>query len=187
MGFSPPKVEFQDGFSQNLNHRFSFNYKSLILHPENRDTNMKRIGEYRKLLGVDQSATLKDLKTVYRNTMKDAHPDKFVNDEAGKADAEEKSKSVIEAYHFLVSINPETQEKYKEEYTETITQSIIQDFYLEKSILKIQHFNGKMYEYIGVPRNTYIKMVNADSPSRFARRHIYGNFIYRKSGEVMAD
>ena len=187
MGFSPPKVEFQDGFSQNLNHRFSFNYKSLILHPENRDTNMKRIGEYRKLLGVDQSATLKDLKTVYRNTMKDAHPDKFVNDEAGKADAEEKSKSVIEAYHFLVSINPETQEKYKEEYTETITQSIIQDFYLEKSILKIQHFNGKMYEYIGVPRNTYIKMVNADSPSRFARRHIYGNFIYRKSGEVMAE
>ncbi len=187
MGFSPPKVEFQDGFSQNLNHRFSFNYKSLILHPENRDTNMKRIGEYRKLLGVDQSTTLKDLKTVYRNTMKDAHPDKFVNDEAGKADAEEKSKSVIEAYHFLVSINPETQEKYKEEYTETITQSIIQDFYLEKSILKIQHFNGKMYEYIGVPRNTYIKMVNADSPSRFARRHIYGNFIYRKSGEVMAD
>lgn len=187
MGFSPPKVEFQDGFSQNLNHRFSFNYKSLILHPENRDTNMKRIGEYRKLLGVDQSTTLKDLKTVYRNTMKDAHPDKFVNDEAGKADAEDKSKSVIEAYHFLVSINPETQEKYKEEYTETITQSIIQDFYLEKSILKIQHFNGKMYEYIGVPRNTYIKMVNADSPSRFARRHIYGNFIYRKSGEVMAD
>lgn len=187
MGFSPPKVEFQDGFSQNLNHRFSFNYKILILHPENRDTNMKRIGEYRKLLGVDQSTTLKDLKTVYRNTMKDAHPDKFVNDEAGKADAEEKSKSVIEAYHFLVSINPETQEKYKEEYTETITQSIIQDFYLEKSILKVQHFNGKMYEYIGVPRNTYIKMVNADSPSRFARRHIYGNFIYRKSGEVMAD
>lgn len=187
MGFSPPKVEFQDGFSQNLNHRFSFNYKSLILHPENRHTNMKRIGEYRKLLGVDQSTTLKDLKTVYRNTMKDAHPDKFVNDEAGKADAEDKSKSVIEAYHFLVSINPETQEKYKEEYTETITQSIIQDFYLEKSILKIQHFNGKMYEYIGVPRNTYIKMVNADSPSRFARRHIYGNFIYRKSGEVMAD
>lgn len=79
---------------------------------------MKRIGEHRKLLGVDKTATLKDLKTIYRNTMKDAHPDKFVNDEAGKLEAEEKSKSVIEAYHFLVSINPETQEKYKEEYTE---------------------------------------------------------------------
>ena len=148
---------------------------------------MKKIGEYRKLLEVDKTVTLKELKTIYRNTMKDTHPDKFINDEAGKLEAEEKSKSVIEAYHFLVSINPETQEKYKEEYAETITKSNIQDFYLEKAVLKIQHLNGMMYEYIGVPRNTYIKMVNADSPSRFARRHIYGSFIYRKSGEVMAD
>ncbi|AZI67553.1 KTSC domain-containing protein [Kaistella daneshvariae] len=148
---------------------------------------MKRIGEHRKLLGVDKTATLKELKAIYRNTMKDSHPDKFVNDEEAKMEAEEKSKSVIEAYHFLVSINPETQEKYKEEYSETIKNSIIQDFYLEKSILKVQHLNGKMYEYIGVPRNTYIKMVNSDSPSRFARRHIYGNYTYRKSGEVMTD
>ncbi|MGG5207868.1 KTSC domain-containing protein [Chryseobacterium sp. MIQD13] len=148
---------------------------------------MKKLGEYRKLLEVDKNVTLKELKTIYRNTMKDSHPDKFANDEAGKLEAEEKSKSVIEAYHFLVSINPETQEKYKEEYTETITKSNIQDFYLEKAILTVQHLNGKMYEYIGVPRNTYIKMVNSDSPSRFARRHIYGNFTYRKSGEAMAD
>ncbi len=148
---------------------------------------MKRIGEHRKLLGVDKTATLKELKTIYRNTMKEAHPDKFVNDAEGKLEAEERSKSVIEAYHFLVSINQETQEKYKEEYAETISKSIIQDFHLEKSILKVQHLNGKMFEYIGVPKNTYLKMVNADSPSRFARRHIYGNFIYRKSGEVMVD
>ena len=148
---------------------------------------MKRIGEHRKLLGVDKTATLKELKTIYRNTMKDAHPDKFVNDEAGKLEAEEKSKSVIEAYHFLVSINPETQEKYREEYIETTSKSKIQDFEYEKQILKIQHLNGKMFEYIGVPRNTYIKMVNADSPSRFARRHIYGNYVYRKAGEAMVD
>ncbi len=148
---------------------------------------MKKLGEYRKLLEVDKNVTLKELKTIYRNTMKDTHPDKFINDEAGKLEAEEKSKSVIEAYHFLVSINPETQEKYKEEYMETTTTSNIQDFYLEKSILTIQHLNGNIYEYLGVPRNTYIKMVNADSPSRFARRHIYGSFVYRKAGEVMAD
>ncbi len=148
---------------------------------------MKRIGEHRKLLGVDKTVTLKELKTIYRNTMKEAHPDKFVNDEEGRTEAEATSKSVIEAYHFLVSINPETQEKYKEEYSETTLKSNIQDFDYEKQILKIQHVNGKMYEYIGVPRNTYIKMVNADSPSRFARRHIYGNFIHRKAGEAMAD
>ena len=157
------------------------------MQPEIYIQTMKRIGEHRKLLGVDKTATLKDLKTIYRNTMKEAHPDKFVNDEGGRVEAEATSKSVIEAYHFLVSINPETQEKYKEEYGETTSKSNIQDFEYEKQILKIQHLNGKMYEYIGVPRNTYIKMVNADSPSRFARRHIYGNFIHRKAGEAMAD
>lgn len=148
---------------------------------------MKKIAEYRKLLEVDHKVTLKELKNIYRNVMKDTHPDKFINNEDAKLEAEEKSKSVIEAYHFLVSINPETQERYKEEYTETITKSNIQDFYLEKSILTVQHLNGQMFEYIGVPRNTYIKMVNSDSPSRFARRHIYGHFVYRKSGEAMAD
>ena len=148
---------------------------------------MKKLGEYRKLLEVDKNVSLKELKTIYRNTMKDTHPDKFVNDEVGKLEAEEKSKSVIEAYHFLVSINPETQEKYKEEYTETISRSNIQDFYLEKSILTVQHLNGNRYDYLGVPKTTYIKMINSDSPSRFARRHIYGNFVYRKSGEAMAE
>jgi len=44
---------------------------------------MKRVVEYRKLLGVDKNVTLKELKTIYRNNMKDNHPDKFVNDEAG--------------------------------------------------------------------------------------------------------
>ena len=41
---------------------------------------MKSVDEHRKLLGVDKTATLKDLKTIYRNTMKDANPDKFIND-----------------------------------------------------------------------------------------------------------
>ena len=146
---------------------------------------MKNVVEHRKLLGVDKTATLKELKTIYRNTMKDAHPDKFINDEAGKLEAEEKSKTVIEAYHFLVSINPETHEKYKEEYIETTTKSNIHDFYMDKQILKVEHLDGNIYEYLGVPKNTYVKMVNADSPSRFARRHIYGKFVYRKSGEAM--
>lgn len=148
---------------------------------------MKIVVEHRRLLGVDKTATLKELKTIYRNTMKDAHPDKFVNDDAGRLEAEEKSKAVIEAYHFLVSINPETHEKYSEEYSETTAKSNIHEFYFEKQILKIQHLNGKMYEYIGVPKNTYVKMVNAESPSRFARRHIYGSFIHRKSGEAMEE
>ena len=69
---------------------------------------MKKIVEYRKLLNVDKTVELKDLKTIYRNAMKEAHPDKFQGDDAGLKAAEESSKKIIEAYHFLVSINPET-------------------------------------------------------------------------------
>lgn len=144
---------------------------------------MKRVVEYRKLLEVDKNVTLKELKTIYRSAMKDNHPDKFVNDEAGKLAAEETSKNIIGAYHFLVSISNETLEKNLPEYQETINNFNILDFRLEKQTLLITHLNGVSYEYIGVPRNIYVKMVNAESPNRFAKRHIYGNFIYRKSGE----
>ncbi len=144
---------------------------------------MKRVIEYRKLLEVNKDVTLKELKTIYRNTMKDAHPDKFVNDDEGRIAAEEKSKQVIEAYHFLVSINPETHLKLQEEYNETLLNSIIQDFYLEKQTLTVIYLNGVTFEYIGVPKNVYIKMINADSASRFAKRHIYGKYIFRKAAK----
>ncbi|WP_428224535.1 KTSC domain-containing protein [Flavobacterium sp.] len=145
---------------------------------------MKRVVEYRKLLEVDKNVTLKELKTIYRNSMKETHPDKFANDEEGRILAEEKSKDVINAYHFLVSIANETVEKNLPEYQDTVQNSAILDFYLEKQTLMITHVNGVSYEYIGVPKNVYIKMINAESPNRFAKRHIYGNYIYRKAGEA---
>ena len=72
---------------------------------------MKKIVEFRKLLNVDKTVELKELKTIYRNAMKECHPDKFTGDADGLHAAEEKSKSVIEAYHQLVSINPATIEQ----------------------------------------------------------------------------
>ncbi len=47
---------------------------------------MKRIVEYRKLLNVDKTVTLKELKTIYRNAMKESHPDKFSGDDEGLND-----------------------------------------------------------------------------------------------------
>lgn len=142
---------------------------------------MKKIVEYRKLLNVDKTVELKELKTIYRNAMKDAHPDKFQGDEAGLAEAEERSKKIIEAYHQLVSINPETTKQLLPEYTETIANSTITDYVYEESRLKITFSNGSVYEYISVPKATYIKMVNADSPGRFAKRHILNAFTWRKT------
>lgn len=141
---------------------------------------MKKIVEYRKLLNVEKTATLKDLKTIYRNAMKDAHPDKFQGDEIGLKAAEENSKKIIEAYHFLVSINPETIQQLLPEYTETITKSTIIDYKFVEGRLIIDFSNGIIYEYISVPKATYVKMVNADSPGRFAKRHILNAFSWRK-------
>jgi curved DNA-binding protein CbpA len=141
---------------------------------------MKKIVEYRKLLNVEKTVTLKELKTIYRNAMKESHPDKFQGDEEGLRQAEENSKEIIEAYHFLVSINPETIEQQLPEYKETIATATITDYRYENIRLIINFSNGSIYEYISVPKATYIKMVNADSPARFAKRHIFGAFPYRK-------
>ncbi len=146
---------------------------------------MKKISEYRQLLNVTKTATLKELKTIYRDSMKDSHPDKFNNDEERLA-AEEKSKEIIGAYHFLVSIAPETLEKDKEAYTKTTSTSNIEDFHFENSVLYISFLDGHQYEYFGVPKAIYVKMVNAESPSRFARRHIYSQYIYRSASKLVA-
>jgi len=141
---------------------------------------MKKIGEYRQLLNVDKTVELKELKTIYRNSMKECHPDKYSSDPDGLAKAEEQSKLVIEAYHFLVSIHPDTISQLLPEYKETIATSSLADYQYETGRLKVVFSNGSSYEYFSVPKATYVKMVNADSPARFAKRHVYNAFPYRK-------
>jgi hypothetical protein len=145
---------------------------------------MKKIVEYRKLLNVEKTVSLKELKTIYRNAMKDSHPDKFQGDDAGLKLAEENSKNIIEAYHFLVSINAETIEQGLPEYQETIATTTITDYKYENIRLIVNFSNGSVYEYISVPKATYIKMVNADSPGRFAKRHVFTAFPYRKVSNI---
>lgn len=141
---------------------------------------MKKIVAYRQLLNVDKTVALADLKKIYRNSMKEWHPDKFHGDSNAQAEAEAKSKDVIEAYHFLVSINPETINYLLPEYKETTATQAVVDFSYDAARLKIAFANGSVYEYISVPKAVYIKMVNADSPGRFAKRHVFFEFPYRK-------
>ncbi len=140
---------------------------------------MKKIADYRKLLDVDNKVDLSTLKSRYRQIMKECHPDRFANDQAGLLAAEEKSKEMIEAYHFLVSICPETLQNQLPIYQETITNSSIADFEWESHILKLTFLDGSKYEYFNVPKNEYIKLINSDSPARFAKRHIYTKYVYR--------
>ncbi|TKC12941.1 KTSC domain-containing protein [Pedobacter polaris] len=145
---------------------------------------MKKVGDYRKTLGVTKATELKEIKSIYRGLMKDWHPDKFSADAEKHVEAEEKSKEIIEAYNFLLSIAPETLEHAKDEYIQTTTLSNIQDFQFKDAILRIDFFDGSAYEYFDVPRAMYIKLVNADSPGRFARRHIFNAFPYRNVAKL---
>jgi len=142
---------------------------------------MKRITEYRKLLGVGSDAGLKELKSVYRNLMKECHPDNFHDNEEMRLREEARSKDIIEAYHFLVSIAPETLAEVEADYQVTLASCGIVDFNYDKQVLTVHFMDGSIYEYFGVPRNIYIKMVNSDAYARFVRRHIAGSYIYRST------
>ena len=119
--------------------------------------------------------------------MKEWHPDKFQDNDALKIEAEEKSKAFIEAYHFLVSVAPETHEQQLEQYTEVVSSSRITDFLYKSQTLRINFADGSAYEYFGLPKNIYIKFMNSDAPDRFARRHIYHSFLYRKVTKATAE
>ncbi len=139
---------------------------------------MKRITEYRKLFNISKETELAELKLIYRGLMKEWHPDKFV-DETQKADAELKSKTIIEAYHFLVSISPETHASTIEEYKLTTSTAAIDDYLYKGQTLKITFTDGSKYEYFGVNVNTYNKLINSGNIARFARRHIFDSYVYR--------
>lgn len=147
---------------------------------------MKKIVDYRKLLGVTDVTKIDDIKSVYKGLMKTWHPDKFHENNELKEEAEEKSKNIIEAYHFLMSIAPETREQSYADYTLTINSSGILDFEYKSQTLLIKFSDGNIYEYFDVPKAVYVKLVNADSPGRFARRHIYNEFIYRSTRKLVA-
>ena len=148
---------------------------------------MKRVKEYRTLFAAEPKSTLKELKTSYRNLVKDWHPDKFQDDAKKLEEAEVMGRKVIDAYHFLVSIAPETKAKYLDEYTTTITTSGIADFQHKGMLLEVTFVDGTTYEYFGVPKSVYIKMCQSDKLVRFAKRTIFNSYLYRKSKKSLQE
>lgn len=142
---------------------------------------MKRINEYKKLFSIDQNIDLKTLKSTYRNLVKEWHPDKFQAGDVQAMEAEIKSRQIIDGYHFLVSISPETKAANLEEYNKTINEAGIDDFQHKGLVLQITFTDGSTYEYFGVAKNVFQKLINSDTQLRFAKRNIFNSYIYRKS------
>jgi DnaJ-class molecular chaperone len=146
---------------------------------------MKRINEYKKLFNVDKDIDLKTLKTTYRNLVKEWHPDKFQSGDDRASEAETKSRQIIDGYHFLVSIAPETLAQNLEEYAITTSKSGIADFQHKGQLLEVTFLDGTCYEYFGVSKSVFSKLINSDKQFRFARRNIFNSYLYRKSRKAL--
>ncbi|CAM3602165.1 MULTISPECIES: KTSC domain-containing protein [Zobellia] len=148
---------------------------------------MKRISQYKKLFGIEKEIELKSLKSTYRNLVKEWHPDKFQEGDPKREEAEVNSRAIIDGYHFLVSIAPETIAANLDAYNETINNSGIADYVHKGMLLEITFLDGTTYEYFGVTKAVYIKMVNSNKLNRFAKRSIYPKYIYRKSKRTLQE
>lgn len=142
---------------------------------------MKRIGEYKKLFQIENEIDLAGLKLAYRKLVKQCHPDKFQDGDPMKQEAEVMGQKVVDGYHFLVSIAPETRAANLEEYTKTIKECGIAGLKHKGLLLEITFTDGNTYEYFGVNANTFNKLWNSDKQVRFAKRSIYTSYTYRKS------
>ncbi|MDG0973553.1 MAG: KTSC domain-containing protein [Crocinitomicaceae bacterium] len=142
---------------------------------------MKRIGEYKKLFQIENEIDLAELKLAYRKLVKQWHPDKFQDGDPMKQEAEVMGQKVVDGYHFLVSIAPETRAANLEEYTKTINECGIAGLKHKGLLLEITFTDGNTYEYFGVNTNTFNKLWNSDKQVRFAKRSIYTSYTYRKS------
>lgn len=140
---------------------------------------MKRINEYKKLFSIEQDMSLKTLKSTYRNLVKEWHPDKFQVDDNKAIEAELKSRQIIDAYHFLVSISPETKAANLDEYNETISSTIL-DWQHKGLVLEVTFIDGNTYEFFGVNKALYIKFSQSNKQTRFAKRNIFNTHTYRK-------
>ncbi|KOY50589.1 KTSC domain-containing protein [Polaribacter dokdonensis] len=146
---------------------------------------MKRIKEYKKLFNVEGSIDLKELKSTYRSLVKEWHPDKFTDPDK-KAEAEIVSTRIIDGYHFLVSIAPETKKANLEAYKTTITEFQVADWHHKSMLLEVTFTDGNTYEYFGVSKILFGKFINAKSINNFGKRNIFNKFLYRKSKKAAA-
>ena len=95
-------------------------------------------------------------------------------------------RQVVDGYHFLVSIAPETKAAQLPAYQQTIQSSGIADYRHKGLLLEITFTDGSCYEYFGVNANVFNKLINSDKQVRFAKRFIYESYLYRQVKKASA-
>jgi len=88
--------------------------------------NFKEIDEARKLLGLGETATLKEIKSTYRRLAHEYHPDK--QEGTGESD-EQRMKKINWAYQLLVNYCQDYKYSFREE---DVAKTYPHDEYLRK-------------------------------------------------------
>ncbi|WP_340198584.1 KTSC domain-containing protein [Ascidiimonas sp. W6] len=96
------------------------------------------------------------------------------------------SRKIIDGYHFLVRVASETMEK-NYQHTATMLNASIVDHQHKGLLLEISFTNGTIYEFFGGTKRVYLKIINAGSMNRLAKRTIYQKYSFRKSKRIFQE
>ena len=80
--------------------------------------------------------------------------------------------TIIDGYHFLVSIAPETKVANLDEYKDTIMTCGLENYKHKYLLFEIIFTNDAVYEFFGVTPALFKMLINSDKQVRFAKRSI---------------
>lgn len=133
---------------------------------------------YFRILEIPANSTENDVKKAYRKLMLKCHPDVVSKNEIDQDRANEFSKVINEAYTTLKK-HLSSKDKYEKIFVKSSNiHSVLYDTF--SSILTLEFKNGDIYYYYNVPESIYLDFLNAPSKGKFAHKHIYHVFKYRK-------
>jgi WD40 repeat protein len=129
---------------------------------------MNSIDRYYTILGLQPGVSPKEIKTAYRQLVKTWHPDNFPHDLHQQQKAEEKIKSINEAYERLKDYQPETTVKPPQ-------RKVDPEPYYQKGLSKAQQGQYKQ----AIEELTKAILIDPD----YIDAYLYRGFLYEKLGQ----
>lgn len=123
--------------------------------------------DYYRILGVNENATLDEIKTAFRELSKKYHPDNFVNaDEITKKNAENKFKEISEAYNNIIG-----KSKGRDSFSDSSSSENVQD-----NVFK-EYFKKQFEDELDIFFNDFSNSMNNFFNSfNFANEKAYDEF-----------
>ncbi len=156
---------------------------------------MDKYAEYCGVLGLDTVGSVTELKSVYRQAVKQWHPDRYMFDRRMHQTAVEKTKLINSAYEYvseLLESRPSASSRPAQAYCPKFPQDSLLEIFLRSShlvsvaydysdysmYLKFKSLN--IYRFRDVPPRIYEELITAASPGVYAKKNVYTNYKYER-------